>query len=83
MERVKRLCTKSKRQVPQHVKIPHPDSNPEEHQRQIERIRAAQRPAEMDEFEEFMELDDGGDDDDFDGDCFDDENEEGVDAADD
>jgi ubiquitin-conjugating enzyme E2 R len=56
VERVRALCAKSRKSVPPHVRIPHPDSNPEEHRQQVERIKAAERPMEIDEFQDFMEL---------------------------
>ena len=67
-ERVAALSAKTLKFVPPHVKIPHPDSNPEEHRKQVEKIRLTERPMELDEFRDFMEEDPDyfGEEEDFD-----------------
>jgi hypothetical protein len=43
-EKVKKLAEKTKEHVPSHVVIPHPDSNPEEHKRQVAKIKLENGP---------------------------------------
>lgn len=67
-KRVARLVERTKVNTPKHVQIPHPDTNPVERARQIEKFKELNSPA--DEMDFFDDDDYDGLEDDYDGDDF-------------
>jgi len=49
-KKCQRLLEKANREKPEHVVIPHPDTNKEEREKQIEKMKAMNKPIEMDDF---------------------------------
>ncbi|GAM25581.1 hypothetical protein SAMD00019534_087560 [Acytostelium subglobosum LB1] len=83
-KRVKQLVQKANLKVPPHVKIPHPDSDPIERAKQVEKMKLLNKP--MDFFDDYEDVDDDADyyvDDDDDYDNNDSDEDEGVDNDDD
>lgn len=83
-ERVRGLVEKANKAVPSHVKIPHPDTDPVEKQREKEkREEAARREAPMDLYDDDYNNEDDDDADDYeDQDEENDEDDDGVDGDD-
>jgi hypothetical protein len=74
-ERVRALVAKANKTVPPHIKIPHPDTDPAEKQREKEkREEALRREAPMDLYDDEYHASDNDDDDDGE---YDDQDEEG------
>jgi len=46
----KQLVDKSLQEKPSHVVIPHPDTNPEERAKQVEKMKELEKPLDMDDF---------------------------------
>jgi len=81
-ERCRVLVEKATKNIPPHIKIPHPDTDPVEKQREKEkREAAALRDAPMDLYDdEYHEMDDDDDDNEYDDqDEEEDEDDDGVD----
>jgi len=69
--RVKRLVEKSLKEKPADIKIPHPDTDPEERAIQIEKMR--RKNALVESLDDIMDFDEDDDDDGFFDDCDDDD----------
>jgi ubiquitin-conjugating enzyme E2 R len=81
-ERIRVLVDKANKNVPSHIKIPHPDTDPLERQRQVEKMRILDKPMDLDdeyEYNDYNEDDDEEEDYNVDDD---DDNDDGVDADD-
>ncbi|EFA81677.1 hypothetical protein PPL_05671 [Heterostelium album PN500] len=87
-KRCAKLVEKANASKPAHIVIPHPDTNPEEHKRSVEKIKMAERGMDIDYFEmdedDYNNYDEDDDDDDeddenVDEDGDDDDDEDGVD----
>ncbi|EFA78174.1 ubiquitin-conjugating enzyme E2 [Heterostelium album PN500] len=63
-KRIKALIAKANQKVPSHIKIPHPDSDPMERAKQVEKMKLLNKP--MDFFDDYDDA--GYDDDEDDGD---------------
>jgi len=48
-ERIRVLVEKANKNVPVHIKIPHPDTDPIERQRQVEKMRLLDRPMDLED----------------------------------
>ncbi|GAM24663.1 hypothetical protein SAMD00019534_078380, partial [Acytostelium subglobosum LB1] len=78
-KRCAKLVEKANAQKPAHIVIPHPDTNPEEHKKSVEKIKLAERGMDIDYFDmedeeyQFEEDEAQDDDDDEVEDCDDDE----------
>lgn len=73
-KRIAQLVEKANKAVPEHIKIPHPDTDPHERQRQVEKMKLLETPMDLDDYG----YDDMGDDDDDYGVDDDDSDEDGV-----
>jgi len=71
-KRVGALIEKANKELPSHVKIPHPDTDPAEKQRLVEKMKLLDKP---------MDLDDYYDDADYDNDDDEEDMGEGVDGS--
>jgi len=49
-DRCKKLIEKANKEKPSYVIIPHPDTNPEEKAKQVEKIKKQEHPIEIDDF---------------------------------
>jgi ubiquitin-conjugating enzyme E2 R len=79
-KRVGLLVEKANKNVPSHIKIPHPDTDPLERQRQVEKMKLLDKPMDLD-YEDY-EYDDINDaDDDYNEE--DEDEDDGVDGDDD
>eukprot|EP00179_Madagascaria_erythrocladioides_P019236 CAMPEP_0198333140 /NCGR_PEP_ID=MMETSP1450-20131203/18758_1 /TAXON_ID=753684 ORGANISM="Madagascaria erythrocladiodes, Strain CCMP3234" /NCGR_SAMPLE_ID=MMETSP1450 /ASSEMBLY_ACC=CAM_ASM_001115 /LENGTH=357 /DNA_ID=CAMNT_0044037645 /DNA_START=55 /DNA_END=1124 /DNA_ORIENTATION=- len=67
-KKVRSLIKKAKEDIPAHIKIPHPDTDPEERARAVEKIKLLTEPSDIDF---------GFDEDDFDENDFDDDGDGG------
>lgn len=75
-KRVTQLVEKANKNVPSHIKIPHPDTDPAERQRQVEKMKLLETPMDLEDYG----YDDVGEDDEDDyGEEEEDDNDEGVD----
>jgi len=74
-KRVGQLVEKANKNVPSHIKIPHPDTDPAERQRQVEKMKLLETPMDLEDYG----YDDAGDDDDDYGEEDEDDDDEGVD----
>jgi ubiquitin-conjugating enzyme E2 R len=84
-ERILGLVEKANKTVPQHIKIPHPDTDPVERQRQVEKLRILDKPMDLDDDYDYdyNNDDDDDDEDDYNVDDDDDDNaDDGVEADD-
>lgn len=82
-ERVRALVAKANKNVPPHIKIPHPDTDPVEKQREKEkREEALLREAPMDLYDDDYHASDNDDDDDGEYDDQDDDGDEDDDGVD-
>jgi ubiquitin-conjugating enzyme E2 R len=84
-ERIRVLVEKANKNVPPHIKIPHPDTDPAERQRQVEKMKILDKPMDLDDEYDYNDYnDDAGDDEDEDDYNVDDddENDDGVEADD-
>lgn len=65
--RVRQLVDKANKVVPPHIKIPHPDTDPVERQRQIEKMNILNKPMDLmdDDYDDYDDYG-GGDDADYD-----------------
>jgi len=78
-KRIAQLVEKANKAVPSHIKIPHPDTDPHERQRQVEKMKLLDTPMDLDDYG----YDDiGGDDDDDEEDYGDDDEEDDDDGVD-
>jgi len=73
-KRIAQLVEKANKTVPSHIKIPHPDTDPNERQRQVEKMKLLDTPMDLDDYG----YDVGDDDDDY-GEDDEDDDDEGVD----
>jgi len=78
-KRISQLVEKANKTVPPHIKIPHPDTDPTERQRQVEKMKLLDTPMDLDDYG----YDVGDDDDDYGDDDEEEENDEGVDDGED
>jgi len=78
-KRISALAQKANQCVPPHVKIPHPDTDPTERQRQVEKMKLLEKPMDLDEDDYAY---DEPDDEEYD-DNDDEEADDGVDMSDD
>jgi len=70
---------KANKIVPSHIKIPHPDTDPQERQKQVEKMKLLDKPMDLDDYEDYgYDIDDA--DDDYNED--DDDEDDGVDGDD-
>jgi len=76
-KKCKRLVEKANREKPAHVVIPHPDTNPVERAKQIQKMKEMNKPMDMDEFMEDINMD-LDDDESEDDDEIDDKDEESI-----
>jgi len=77
-KRVAVLVEKANKTVPPHIKIPHPDTDPLERQRQVEKMKLLDKPMDLDDYEDYgYDIDDA--DDDYNED---DDEDDGVDGDD-
>jgi len=74
---IAQLVEKANKNVPAHIKIPHPDTDPVERQRQVEKMKLLDTPMDLDEYG-YDDVGDDGDDDDY-GVEDDEDDDEGVD----
>eukprot|EP01113_Clastostelium_recurvatum_P010301 TRINITY_DN1508_c0_g1_i1.p1 TRINITY_DN1508_c0_g1~~TRINITY_DN1508_c0_g1_i1.p1 ORF type:complete len:256 (-),score=88.21 TRINITY_DN1508_c0_g1_i1:79-804(-) len=88
-ERVRQLVMKANQQVPPGIKIPHPDTDPVERQRQIEKMNLLNKPMDLleddyDDYDYDQGSEDEDEDEDYGEDADDDEEdeEEGVNSDD-
>jgi len=84
-ERIRALVDKANKNVPPHIKIPHPDTDPVERQRQVEKMKILDKPMDLDDeydYNDYHEDDNDEDEDDYnvDDDDNDDNNDDGVDG---
>lgn len=81
-ERIRGLIEKANKTVPSHIKIPHPDTDPVEKQREKEkREEAARREAPMDLYDDEYHGSDDDDDGDYSGNDDDDDDDGGDDGV--
>jgi len=79
-ERIRALVEKANKSVPAHIRIPHPDTDPVERQRQVEKMRLLDRPMDLeDEYDYDYNNAEEDDDDDYNVD--DEENEDEDDGV--
>jgi len=79
-KRIAQLVEKANKTVPPHIKIPHPDTDPVERQRQVEKMKLLDTPMDLDDYG----YDVGDDDDDYGvDDEEEEEDDEGVDDGED
>jgi len=76
---IAQLVEKANKNVPPHIKIPHPDTDPVERQRQVEKMKLLDTPMDLDEYGYDDIGEDDGEDDDYGAEEDDDDNDEGVD----
>ncbi|KYQ88739.1 ubiquitin-conjugating enzyme E2 [Tieghemostelium lacteum] len=83
-KRIKTLITKANQKVPSHIKIPHPDSDPQERAKQVEKMHLLNKPMDFfdDDYDDYNNDDDDEDNEDY-YDDDDEEDDEGVDEDDD
>lgn len=85
-KRIAQLVEKANKLVPEHIKIPHPDTDPNERQRQVEKMKLLETPMDLDDYgyDDIGDDDDdyGVDDDDDDDGVEEDEEEEGAEEDD-
>jgi len=80
-ERIRVLVDKANKTVPSHIKIPHPDTDPVERQRQVEKMRILDKPMDLDDDYDYNDYNDNDDEDEEDYNVDDDdENDDGVEA---
>jgi len=77
-KRITGLVEKANKNVPPHIKIPHPDTDPAERQKQVEKMKLIDTPMDFDDYGYDDIGDDDGDDDDY-GVEDDEDDDEGVD----
>eukprot|EP01111_Echinosteliopsis_oligospora_P006853 TRINITY_DN2125_c0_g1_i1.p1 TRINITY_DN2125_c0_g1~~TRINITY_DN2125_c0_g1_i1.p1 ORF type:complete len:239 (+),score=56.64 TRINITY_DN2125_c0_g1_i1:79-795(+) len=75
-KRIQALVEKANKQVPSHVKIPHPDTDPAERQRHVEKMKILERPMDMDDYDDFAYENPDDDDDNYEEDNEDAEEDE-------
>ncbi|KAF2074322.1 hypothetical protein CYY_004382 [Polysphondylium violaceum] len=83
-KRIKGLIAKANPKVPSHIKIPHPDTDPVERAKQVEKMNLLNKPMDFfddydDEDDYYEEEDDGEDNEDYN----DDDDDEGIDEDED
>jgi len=79
-ERIRVIVDKANKNVPPHIKIPHPDTDPLERQRQVEKMRILDRPMDLDdEYDYEYNNEDDDDEEEYNVDD-DDDNDDGVEA---
>lgn len=61
-KRIAQLVEKANKAVPEHIKIPHPDTDPHERQRQVEKMKLLETPMDLDDYG-YDDMGDDGDDD--------------------
>jgi len=84
-ERIRGLVDKANKVVPPHIKIPHPDTDPIERQRQVEKMKILDKPMDLEDEYDYNEDYNNNDDDDEEEDYNDDDddnNDDGVEADD-
>lgn len=80
-ERIRALVDKANKNVPSHIRIPHPDTDPLERQRQVEKMKILDKPMDIDDEYDYNDYQDEDDEDDYNVDD-DDDNDDGVDNDD-
>jgi ubiquitin-conjugating enzyme E2 R len=81
-KRVAALVEKAMKQVPPHIKIPHPDTDPIERQRQVEKMRLLDKPMDLEDYDDYEAEEDYLDD--YDDNIDEDEDDDdGVEGSDD
>jgi len=79
-ERIRVIVDKANKNVPPHIKLPHPDTDPLERQRQVEKMRILDRPMDLDdEYDYEYNNEDDDDEEEYNVDD-DDDNDDGVEA---
>jgi len=82
-ERIRALVDKANKNVPPHIKIPHPDTDPIERQRQVEKMKILDKPMDLDDEYDYNEYnDDDNDEDEEDYNVDDDDNDDNDDGVD-
>lgn len=79
--RVRQLAEKANKVVPPSIKIPHPDTDPIERQRQIEKMNILNKPMDLmdDDYDDYDDFDDGGEyDDEGDADYDEEDEDDGI-----
>jgi len=80
-ERIRVLVEKANKNVPPHIKIPHPDTDPIERQRQVEKMKILDKPMDLDDEYDYNDYnDDEDDEEDYNVDDDDDNDDDGVEA---
>jgi len=79
-ERIRVLVEKANKNVPPHIKIPHPDTDPTERQRQVEKMKILDKPMDLDDDYDFNSYNDEDDDEEDYNEDDDDDNDDGVEA---
>jgi len=84
-KRIAQLVEKANKTVPEHIKIPHPDTDPNERQRQVEKMKLLESPMDLDDYgyEDADDDDYGVEDDDDDDDGVEEDGDEEVEEDDD
>jgi len=59
-KRITQLVEKANSNVPSHIVIPHPDTDPNERKRQIEKMKMIDSPMDFDDYEYYEEDEEGG-----------------------
>jgi len=62
-KRVSALVEKANKDLPSHVKIPHPDTDPVERQRMVEKMRLLEKPMDLDDYYDDADFPNDDDDD--------------------
>jgi len=81
-ERIHGIVEKANKNVPGHIKIPHPDTDPVERQRQVEKMKILDRPMDLDDEYDYNDYNNDDDDDDYNDDEDNEDDDDGVEPED-